>query len=447
MLLSSGQFTAVPLNISSIVGPVSMALPTAGAPDAVAAHIRAFGYWEWRSPAEMLAARNGLNVSWDARDEQPGAAPKTFLDMGANLGFYSILFAANGYRSIAIEAMQPNRRALRATRCLNPALKIEIVAAALGKSGAHRECIAVSIERNRGNGRVVCGAEAAGFNCTALNAPRKRGRHDVAVCEPVRERSVDEVLEALISGSSWPERIDVAKLDVEGMECDVLDGARSWLLPSAARRPSFLQGEAAYIDPLKPRLGSRSEGCALQLAQLYGYRGCTGDAGTGNGEHSYVYHDPTVFLYGAPKQGWESALPPPSPPGLFHPKAFAKGFPKCPSSSTQLRLPPRPNASIEVSGAGYPAANDVYEYRRPPLNSTRAYYVSSGCQLNYMPAPWGWGIGCAGAHRYVTHGCDATYPTQCEWYVRRGHDGRGNSVSAAPVPTRLSFVEDQHVED
>ena len=48
-----------------------------------------------------------------------------------------------------------------------------------------------------------------------------------------------------------------------------------------------------------------------------------------------------------------------------------------------------------------------------------------------------------GAHRYVTHGCDAKYPTQCTWDVR----GRGKRVSAAPVPT-LSFVEDQHaVED
>ena len=114
--------------------------------------------------------------------------------------------------------------------------------------------------------------------------------------------------------------------------------------------------------------------------------------------------------------------------------------PKVPGGShfdTLDHYPPRPRASIEARGAGYPAANDVYEYRRPPLNSTRAYYVSSGCQLNYMPSPWGWGIGCAGSHRYVTHGCNATYPTQCKWHVR----GLGNRVSAAPVPT-LSFVED-----
>ena len=46
---------------------------------------------------------------------QPGM---TFIDIGANLGYYSLLFIASGYKVYAIEPFGANRRALQASLCL-----------------------------------------------------------------------------------------------------------------------------------------------------------------------------------------------------------------------------------------------------------------------------------------------------------------------------------------
>ena len=67
----------------------------------------------------------------------------------------------------------------------------------------------------------------------------------------------------------------LSQLDVEGMECDVLDGSRL-LLADSARRPRFLQVEAALNNPMMPRLGSKSEACAWSMAGAHGYAGCKG---------------------------------------------------------------------------------------------------------------------------------------------------------------------------
>ena len=49
-----------------------------------------------------------------------------FLDVGANLGYYSVLFASRGWRVVAVEPMARNRAALRASLCLNPHLTASV---------------------------------------------------------------------------------------------------------------------------------------------------------------------------------------------------------------------------------------------------------------------------------------------------------------------------------
>ncbi|KAJ1635568.1 hypothetical protein T492DRAFT_863224 [Pavlovales sp. CCMP2436] len=44
----------------------------------------------------------------------------TLVDIGANLGFYTMLFAHAGFRVVALEPLAHNRRALEANLCLNP---------------------------------------------------------------------------------------------------------------------------------------------------------------------------------------------------------------------------------------------------------------------------------------------------------------------------------------
>jgi FkbM family methyltransferase len=305
----------VPLRLpKSRFGIIRMALPmvAGGRQDAVSHQLRASGFWEFSAVEEVVASRSGLHFA------PRGSAPPTFLDLGANLGFYSILFAAEGWSVFSVEAMAHNRRALRASLCLNPSLNVTLIPAALGSAAASRAgvpCIATTIERNRGNGRLTCGPAAAALNCSALvhsgvchetrrgrtkvDAKCAGGSYDIAVCERVRLAAVDEVLNDAHVGA-----VDALKLDVEGMECDILDGARR-LLSDPLRRPRFLQVEAALINPLMPRLGSRSEACAWSMARTHAFGGCKGssrstpEGGTLQHGHQreHLYTDRTLFLY------------------------------------------------------------------------------------------------------------------------------------------------------
>ena len=54
------------------------------------------------------------------------------------------------------------------------------------------------------------------------------------------------------------------------LSLDTLQGAKA-LFADAARRPRFVQIEAALNLPLIPRLGSKSEACARAVAQAHGY--------------------------------------------------------------------------------------------------------------------------------------------------------------------------------
>merc|ERR1719321_2101435 len=80
--------------------------------DLVSNFVAREGYWEIRDPQEM-AARSGAFLPTGG----------TLLDIGANLGYYTLLFASKGYKVIAVEPMTHNRVALETSLCINPGLK------------------------------------------------------------------------------------------------------------------------------------------------------------------------------------------------------------------------------------------------------------------------------------------------------------------------------------
>ena len=57
----------------------------------------------------------------------------SFVDIGANVGWYSFMYAQHGYEVLAVEPMTANRALINATMCKNPdvASRISVVAAAL----------------------------------------------------------------------------------------------------------------------------------------------------------------------------------------------------------------------------------------------------------------------------------------------------------------------------
>ena len=225
------------------------------------------GFWEIRGPSEFL---NGLaGTVKHARLPRPGG---TFLDIGANIGYYSLLFADRGDRVIAIEPLFRNRAAIQATLCLNPDLRarVRIVAAALGTRADVANGVSCTmrpqVQRNLGNGMLECGRN---HTCRSPEPPSpdtltQRTGMSVTLaqwrqlpCEEVPLRTLDAVLTEL-----KPSYLKTVKIDVEGHECLALDGGETIF---TIYRPRLLVAEwkAAHVELCMRKL-------AIRHGYLYG---------------------------------------------------------------------------------------------------------------------------------------------------------------------------------
>jgi FkbM family methyltransferase len=96
--------------------------------DFLSSQILAKGFWEIRSLDEMAALSPSLTIPKSSMTHTT-ATPKTgsvvnittttFYDVGANIGYYSFLFATAGYNVIAFEPEKSNNALFRASMCLN----------------------------------------------------------------------------------------------------------------------------------------------------------------------------------------------------------------------------------------------------------------------------------------------------------------------------------------
>ena len=96
--------------------------------DFLSSQIVTKGFWEIRSLDEMAALSPGLTIPRSSianatTSAKTGAITNitttTFYDIGANVGYYSFLFAAAGYNVIAFEPERSNNALFRASMCLN----------------------------------------------------------------------------------------------------------------------------------------------------------------------------------------------------------------------------------------------------------------------------------------------------------------------------------------
>lgn len=209
-----------------------------GPNDIVSQSIATTGYWEVSSISQ-IASHASTSIAEDA----------VFLDIGANLGYYTLLFAHQGHKVIAVEPMTRNRMALQASICLNNLQQsISVVSAALSTAedanGPNRSCVvrSTNTEINIGNGHLYCAGDAP---------PCAAGEQN---CEMVPVKTLDAVLTELA-----PASVDVVKMDVEEYECNVLAGGASLF---DTFKPSLLQIEVTNVN---------SRECVSQKATQYGY--------------------------------------------------------------------------------------------------------------------------------------------------------------------------------
>jgi len=171
-------------------------------PDPVSNTICSSGSWEFPTPA-LMGVTSGTQL----------------VDIGANIGWYSQMFAQNGFKVLAIEPMTANRALMAATACANPemASRITVVAVALSDKAKPGEmCGIYSANINLGDGVLTCGAKER----AELEGPTTNNANIQHILrEEVPVKTLDDVL-----ASSKLKSVDVVKMDIERYECIVLDG-------------------------------------------------------------------------------------------------------------------------------------------------------------------------------------------------------------------------------
>ena len=243
---------SVPLRVTNTtIGPMAT-LSSIGEPnpyvhDAVSMSLARLGFWELREPIAELAAAARLS-SKRLRALQDGGGD--VLDVGAQIGFYSLAFAAAGFRVLSIEPMTQNVLALEASRCLNPALSDRITVlpiAVVGPAQLSRASCAVLSPfhaNDHGDGVVEC-TNKSGSSCDRRHNGQTikanftyffhYRRFCLQLIKPLQ--TLDSLL---LDGPmlNKPTSLKVVKIDTSGTECDVLDGARRSL--AGALRPALM---------------------------------------------------------------------------------------------------------------------------------------------------------------------------------------------------------------
>jgi FkbM family methyltransferase len=204
--------------------------------DHISDQIAKFNAWEIHKTQELA----------DLADTTlPSPEDGAFLDIGGNIGYYSLLFAHSGYDVIYVEPLPRNRAAMEVSLCLNPKFKqkIQVKPLALSDKTAEQRkgqsCIVIgdNWESNWDNGRLQCGSNK--------KCPNTKGGRP---CVSVSTNTLDNVI---------VDKIAIVKMDIEGHECAVLKGGMSLL---KKRSPKLIQYE-----------GKGQNGCVSSLLEREGY--------------------------------------------------------------------------------------------------------------------------------------------------------------------------------
>ena len=109
--------------------------------DVISSSVAKHGQWEAGLVSAILARLNSAAAAASAAQQRS----PVFLDIGANLGTYTLAVAAAGHRVIAIEPLASNTIALRRSLCRNAELaqRVLLLDKALGAGGA-QDCVMVS---------------------------------------------------------------------------------------------------------------------------------------------------------------------------------------------------------------------------------------------------------------------------------------------------------------
>jgi len=210
--------------------------------------------WEGDHASRLIGAMTRMKA---ANPEEDGS----FLDIGANVGYFAMSIASAGFRTVAIEPALYNTELIAASiagQNLHQRLRLYKTAVAEVHSdplcAMPNEAVGGDADHNQGN-----------FQLQPIAECKKRGDHYQG-SEIVPVETVDDIIagDPEIAGRCF----SAIKIDVEGFETKALEGARSVLTGKCP--PCFILLE--YIDQPSPfellvdNLGYKCEGLGHKRA-------------------------------------------------------------------------------------------------------------------------------------------------------------------------------------
>lgn len=154
-----------------------------------------------------------------------------FLDIGANLGMFSLAVANRGFKVLSFEANLDNSLLIQKSLCDQPKLKEKITLYKFGLSDKNLNCLVYSPPQNIANGHVAC-------DINNLRLPP--GYNLIGELQT-------KLLDDIVDDPSIRQRIGAVKIDVEGFEEFVQLGGMKTLLYSNIPLIS-LEWLPRYID-------------------------------------------------------------------------------------------------------------------------------------------------------------------------------------------------------
>mmetsp|Transcript_149681 Transcript_149681/g.264226 ORF Transcript_149681/g.264226 Transcript_149681/m.264226 type:complete len:422 (-) Transcript_149681:78-1343(-) len=183
--------------------------------DDVSRRLEKDGHYQIHKPEDLSALAG-----------KPMPPSGTLLDIGASMGWYTMLFARAGYKVIAIEPILLNQAALNATLCLNPkaAANVQILPIALvSQQDRKKTCVMQPrADDNQGAGTLSCSMRAEELPCRPSEALLNESNHTGRPCYGITVNTLDVLLSQMA-----PIIVDFVKIDVDGMECDVMTAGES----------------------------------------------------------------------------------------------------------------------------------------------------------------------------------------------------------------------------
>jgi FkbM family methyltransferase len=178
-----------------------------------------------RSPQSWdqdIANMNSYFKEYSSKHNIP-LANLTFIDIGANIGWFSLNMAALGVQVIAFEPMQQNidlfNQSLQKTDNIASGVSGRIKLYPHGLGTKDQMCIIYSHDINVGDGHVKC----------VENEENLKKPDDYSIRGRIPVHRLDDVLD--VEGLN----IVAIKMDTEGYECNVLEGGRKVILEGGAQ--------------------------------------------------------------------------------------------------------------------------------------------------------------------------------------------------------------------